>query len=60
MINTKTEMILRPIEIDCEFGFIDDTGKLVIIPQFDDACFFSEGLACVKLEDKWGYINKFG
>lgn len=31
-----------------------------IKPQFDTACAFSEGLACVKLNDKWGFIDKTG
>lgn len=35
-------------------------GKWVIKPRFDSAGPFSEGLACVKLLGKWGYINKSG
>jgi hypothetical protein len=30
------------------------------ILQFDDCRSFSEGLAVVKIEDKWGYIDKTG
>lgn len=32
--------------------------EYVIKPQFDGAWSFSEGLARVKIGDKWGYINK--
>lgn len=33
---------------------------MVINPQFDYAGEFSEGLAMVKVGDKWGYIDKTG
>ncbi|MFN6096330.1 MAG: WG repeat-containing protein [Dolichospermum sp.] len=41
-------------------GFINTIGKLVITCQFDDAKSFSEGLAIVKIEEKWGFINTIG
>lgn len=41
-------------------GFIDSTGKLVIPLQFDEAYNFKEGLAAVRLGNKWGYIDKTG
>jgi len=39
--------------------FIDHTGKKVT-PEFEDAYWFSEGLAPVKIEGKWGYIHRDG
>jgi len=49
---------------DGKVGFIDGAGRVVVAPQFDeDNCEtgdFSEGLATVKVEDKWGYIDKHG
>jgi hypothetical protein len=33
---------------------------MVIKPQFDMAGDFSEGLAQVKIGNKWGYIDKTG
>ena len=41
-------------------GYIDKTGKLVIMPNFDTASFFFEDLAAVKIGNKWGYINARG
>ena len=41
---------------DAEQGEIE----YVIRPQFDWAGYFSEGLAAVKMGDRYGYINKQG
>jgi hypothetical protein len=41
-------------------GYIDKKGKIVIPIQYDDADFFSEGLASVKINGKWGYVDKKG
>jgi hypothetical protein len=35
-------------------------GKTVIPCQFNFASGFSEGLAAVKINSTWGYINKLG
>jgi hypothetical protein len=43
-----------------KYGFINRFGKFVIEPQFDWVKPFSEGLACVHLNNKYGYINKSG
>jgi hypothetical protein len=43
-----------------KWGFIDEKGKIVINPQFDDVSSFSEGLSGVKIGDKWGFIDKKG
>jgi len=48
------------IEKNGKWGYIDRTGKVIIRPQFEDAYYFSEGLAAVKLGDKLGYIDKTG
>ena len=40
-----------------KYAYIDKTGRMVIRPQFDDAGDFSEGLAPVRLNGKWGYIS---
>jgi hypothetical protein len=33
---------------------------MIIKPQFDAAYMFSEGLAPIKLNNKWGFVNKEG
>ena len=42
-------------------GYVDDTGHVVIAPQFKWGQSFQEGLAAVTL-DYWdyGYINQYG
>lgn len=41
-------------------GFIGNSGKIVIEPVFDWVDSFSEGLAAVQIQEKWGYINQDG
>jgi hypothetical protein len=43
-------------------GFINHEGEWVIDPQFSAAKDFSpnDGLARVKLNDRWGYVNEYG
>jgi hypothetical protein len=43
-----------------KYGYIDQTGKLVIATQFTLAGSFSEGKAPVNARAKWGYIDKIG
>jgi len=43
-----------------KYGYRDNTGKMVIEPQYDQAKIFSEGAAAVKMGGKWGYIDKSG
>ena len=50
---------LYRVELGKKFGYISEA-KVVIKPQFDDAKEFTEGLAAVKLDKKWGYIDRTG
>ncbi len=43
-----------------KWGFADINRNITISPKYDDAQWFSEGLAAVKVGNKWGYINKSG
>jgi hypothetical protein len=43
-----------------KFGFIDSFGNYAIRPVFDDARPFSEGLAAVRVNGRWGYVDKKG
>jgi hypothetical protein len=49
-----------PVLVDGKYGYIDRTGTVVIEPQFDSACSFSDGLALVKAEGSYHYINDSG
>lgn len=42
------------------YGYINNTGKTVINPQFKSAGQFSEGLAAVRLNGTYGYIDQTG
>ena len=61
LVQTKgPDRRLFTIEVKGKTGYIDNTGKIVIKPQFDEAWGFSEGLAPVRVDDKWGYIDETG
>jgi predicted DNA-binding WGR domain protein len=42
------------------WGYIDKAGQIVIKPQYDEAHQFSEGLAAVKRNGKFSYIDRAG
>ncbi len=56
----KQAMSLFPVERDGKWGYIDKSGKIAIQPKYEDAEFFSEGLARVKVYGKWGFIDETG
>lgn len=72
---TKDQLGTEKVEQTFKYGFIDETGKMVINPGFESAEMFSDGMAgvCVgrgcyyraptdrsEAEEKWGYIDKTG
>lgn len=55
------EVSLFPVQIDGLSGYIDETGKMAISPQYLEAGDFSEGLASVVCPDGTsGYIDRSG
>lgn len=51
---------LYPFEKDGKWGFIDNTGTVVIPFEYDGAFSFSEGLASVEKDGKYGFIDNTG
>src|SRR3970040_1196107 len=51
---------LFPALKDDKYGYINNEGRVVISPQFQEAKEFKSGLARVRVNDKWGFINKSG
>ena len=51
---------LSPIQDGERCGFSDNSGKVVIPPQFRDCGGFSDGLAPVQVGERWGYIDENG
>lgn len=43
-----------------KYGFVNDAGKIIVAPIYDDVRPFASGMAAVKLGDKWGFIDKTG
>ena len=50
---------LTPFQKEGKFGFKNKKSE-VIAPKFDYACYFTNGLALVKLNGLWGYIDSIG
>ncbi|GKU77158.1 hypothetical protein L3i20_v215550 [Paenibacillus sp. L3-i20] len=48
----------QPNDMKC--GYLDKKGKEIVAPKYDDVVDFSEGLAAVKLNEKWGFVNRKG
>ena len=42
------------------YGFVDLKGKVVIEPKWEEVWDFSEGIALVKRDEKWGWVDKSG
>lgn len=43
-----------------KYGFADGAGKIMVTPQFEDARDYSDGMAAVKFNGKWGFIDLMG
>lgn len=56
----KADYSLIPVHMGNNYGYIDQSGEMVINPQFATASFFNDDLAVVYNDSKYGYINKKG
>ena len=48
------------VKVDDLWGYLNENGKMVIEPAWEEAQAFSCGLAAVKKSGKWGYIDREG
>jgi hypothetical protein len=52
---------LIPVKRDYKYGYaFYEDGPLILPAKYDDAQYFEEGLAAVKLGEKWGFIDETG
>ncbi len=51
---------LQPAQQDGKWGFVDEKNTIMITYSFDEVRPFSEGLAAVRIEDNWGFVNLGG
>ena len=49
-----------PFKESDKWGYINELGEEMIKPGFEEATFFSDGLAVVSDKGKYGYVNKAG
>jgi WG containing repeat len=59
-LKKKTCGDLWPVKQGDKWGYIDQTGRLIIPFKFDGAYPFAEGLASVDIKEKTGYIDATG
>jgi len=59
-IAQQTDMSLIPYRSGDKWGYATTDRKIAIPPKFNEANWFSEGYASVKIGNKYGYINKAG
>ena len=51
---------LQPRQQDGRWGFVDDNNVTMITYSFDEVRPFSEGLAGVRIDNEWGFVNLGG
>ena len=51
---------MAKVQLVQKWGYMDERGRLAIPVQFNDAGYFSEGLAPVSLDGKFGFIDTAG
>ncbi len=51
---------VQPSTASCKYGFVDTSGKILSELRFDQALFFSQGLAPVEIGKLWGYLDTSG
>ena len=56
----QADMSLIPYRQGDKWGYATADKKVVIAPKYNEANWFSEGLASVKVGTKYGYIDKEG
>jgi hypothetical protein len=58
--NETKPTLLHQIKVKGKYGFIDNTGKIIIKPEYDYVGDFSEGLAVIEINKKYGFIDSLG
>jgi hypothetical protein len=56
----QADMSMIPYRSGDKWGYATPDKKILIAPTYNDANWFSEGFASVKVGNKYGYINKQG
>ena len=56
----QMDMSLIPYRSGNKWGYASPDKKIVFTPKYNDAAWFSEGYAAVKVGNRYGYINKAG
>lgn len=58
---SNPNLLLIPVQSQGgSWGYCDNSGRIIIRPQFEAARSFSESLAAVCLNGRWGFINRDG
>jgi WG containing repeat len=60
IFSQQIDLSLIPYRQGNKWGYASPDNKIVIIPKYAEAAWFSEGYAAVKMGSKFGYINRQG
>ena len=59
-VQTCALPILAAVEKNGRWGFIDQKGREIVRPQYQDVLPYGESRAAVKKGNQWGFIDKHG
>lgn len=59
-VKAEEQGALFRVQQNGKWGYMDQTGKIVVAPKFAGAGEFSEGLGAVLVDKKWGYVDGTG
>ncbi|MBK6766721.1 MAG: WG repeat-containing protein [bacterium] len=59
-IQTQDKSLFPIINESSRWGFMDETGQVVVEPRYAFVDVFTEGLARVKRDEMWGYVDVNG
>lgn len=55
---SESSETLHPVLLNAEWGFMNQSGSIIITPQFETARDFKNGFAAIRNNQSWGFVNE--